>query len=171
MKRPLFPAVVVNGATIPAAAIAAEAQNHAAPSSKPGWAWHAAARALAIRELLRQEAARRDIDPDPRSLPAGRRETEEEAAIRQLLEAELDPAPPTEAELRAAYRANADRFRAADADALIPFEAVRDRIAASIERRRWAEAARAFTARLIAGSTVEGVSFDSETMARQRAHA
>lgn len=165
MKRPLFPDVVVNGVTISAAAIAAEAQNHAAPSGKPGWAWHAAARALALRELLRQEAQRRSIAPQPRTLPGGRRETEEEAAIRQLLETELVSEAPTEAELRAAHATAPAEIASS------PFEAVSDRVAAAVERRRWAEAARAFTARLLAAAHVEGVSFDAETMARQRAHA
>ena len=171
MRRPLFPDVVVDGTAIPAAEIAAEAQNHAAPSTKPGWAWHAAARALAVRELLRQEASRRGVRPDPRPLPGGRRETEEEATIRQLLEAELDLSPPSESELRAAYAAAPDRFRPANSASAMPFDIVRDRIAAAIERRRWSQAARAYIARLVEAATIEGVSFDAETLRRQRPDA
>ena len=44
MASPLLPEVAVNGETIPAAAIAAEAQLHPAPPGKPGLAWRAAAR-------------------------------------------------------------------------------------------------------------------------------
>ena len=56
MARPFFPEVSVNGHVIDRTLIAAEAQNHAAPPGKPGWAWQAAARALAIRSVLLQRA-------------------------------------------------------------------------------------------------------------------
>lgn len=141
--RPLFPDVVVNGQEIPAAAIAAEAQNHAAPKSKPGWAWHRAARALAIRALLLQEAERRGLRPEPRDLGHGRRETGEEAAIRLLLESELAPEPPDERQLRAAYEAEPGRFRspALYEAAHILFAAPPDDPAARAEARRRAAAA------------------------------
>ena len=48
--------VRVNGVTIPHDIISREAQNHPAPT--PIAAWTAAARALAVRELLLQEARR-----------------------------------------------------------------------------------------------------------------
>ena len=51
--------VVVNGVEITREAIGQEVQNH--PAGKPGEAWAAAARALAIRELLLQEARRLDL--------------------------------------------------------------------------------------------------------------
>jgi peptidyl-prolyl cis-trans isomerase C len=86
-RRPLQPDVVVNGETISAAAIAAEAQNHPAPSGKPGAAWSAAARALAVHALLGQEARRLGLEPEPRALGAGRRETDDEALIRAVIEA------------------------------------------------------------------------------------
>jgi peptidyl-prolyl cis-trans isomerase C len=110
--RPLLPAITVNGETIPAAAIAAEAQHHHAPKGKPGLAWRAATRALVIRTLLLQEARRRSLDPAPRELAAGRIETEEEALIRQILEIAVIPVEPGEAEIRAAYDADPFRFRA-----------------------------------------------------------
>ena len=47
MNMALFPEVVVNGETIPSAAIAAEAQNHSAPKDKPGIAWRKAAQCSA----------------------------------------------------------------------------------------------------------------------------
>ncbi|MCP1336601.1 peptidylprolyl isomerase [Futiania mangrovi] len=262
MNKPLFPDVVVNGVTIPARAIAAEAQNHAAPKGKPGWAWHAAARALAVRELLRQEASRAGIAPEPRALPGGRIETDEEAVLRALLDRRLSACPPSEEEVRAVYDANPERFvspalfeashilfaddtrdvtvrprarkraaavlaeiardpgaferiaraesdcpsranggmlgQLAEGDtvpefeavlkaiepgtvapepvetrygvhvlrldaradgAVLPFEAVRDRIAAAIERRRWAGEARAFVERLVSVADVQGVVF------------
>ena len=48
-------AVRVGGVEIPAAAIAAEAQNHPAPDATT--AWNEAAEALAIRQLLLAEAS------------------------------------------------------------------------------------------------------------------
>ncbi|NCO17517.1 MAG: peptidase, partial [Alphaproteobacteria bacterium] len=65
MGNPLQPELCVNGEVIPAAAIAAEAQNHPAPPGKPGLAWRAAARALAVRALLLQEARRLGLSPAP----------------------------------------------------------------------------------------------------------
>ncbi len=110
--RPLLPPVTVNGVEISAARIAAEAQMHPAPKGKPGHAWQAAARALAMRELLLQEARAREIAPAPVELAPGQLETDEEALIRQLLEAAVTPEPPGDPELRARYEARPDRFRA-----------------------------------------------------------
>ena len=109
--KPLFPAITVNGTEVSSQRIANEAQNHPAPQGKPGHAYTAAARALAVRELLLQEAHRRAIAPDPGEVAPGQVETDEEALIRQLLEAAVTPPPPEEAELRAAYAAQPERFR------------------------------------------------------------
>lgn len=108
-NRPV--AVTVNGVTIAAEAIAAEAQNHPMPRGKPGWAWQAAARALALREVLLQEARAHRIAPEPIELEEGKWETDEEALIRQLLESAIAPAAIDEARLRAVYDATPDRFR------------------------------------------------------------
>ncbi|MDD7972326.1 peptidylprolyl isomerase [Roseinatronobacter alkalisoli] len=110
--KPLLPPVFVNGVEIPAERIAAEAQNHPAPKEKPGLAWKAAARALAVRELMLQEARARGLTPDPAEVSPGQVETEDEALIRQLSEAAIQPAPADEAGLRAVYDAQPDRFRA-----------------------------------------------------------
>lgn len=110
--KPLLSDVTVNGEAISAEEIAAEAQNHPAPKSKPGLAWTAAARALAVRALLLQEARQRGLAADPQEVGEGRIETDDEALIRQVLDDALDPAAPTDAALRAAYRATPDRWRA-----------------------------------------------------------
>ena len=102
--------VTVNGVTIAAEAIAAEAQNHPMPRGKPGWAWQAAARALVLREVLLQEARARGIAPEPIEPEEGKWEIDEEALIRRLLESALAPATIDEAALRAAYDAAPDRF-------------------------------------------------------------
>ncbi|HTN64168.1 MAG TPA: peptidylprolyl isomerase [Devosia sp.] len=104
-------AVIVNGVTIAAQAIATEAQNHPMPRGKPGWAWQAAANALVLREVLLQEAKGRHIAPEPIELEEGKWETDDEALIRQLLESAIAPARIDEAQLRALYDAAPDRFR------------------------------------------------------------
>lgn len=113
MNMALFPDVVVNGETIPAATIGAEAQNHTAPKGKPGIAWRKAAQALAIRALLLQEARRRGLEADPEELAPGRVETEEEAMIHALLDDALTIAPVTEQAIHAEWARNPDRFRSA----------------------------------------------------------
>ena len=111
MNMALFPDVVVNGETIPSAAVAAEAQNHSAPKDKPGIAWRKAAQALAIRTLLLQEARARRLTADPEELAPGRVETEEEALIRALLDDALSIAPVTDADVRTEWAKDPDRFR------------------------------------------------------------
>jgi peptidyl-prolyl cis-trans isomerase C len=101
----------VNGEIIAAAAIAAEAQLHPAPPGKPGLAWRAAARALVVRALLFQEARRLRLAATPRALGPDRRETEEEALVRALIEARVAPEAPDEAACRAVYAANPGAFR------------------------------------------------------------
>lgn len=112
MGRPLFPAVAVNGRAISPEAIGLEAQNHEAPASKPGWAWRKAARALVVKQLLLDEAGRRGLAAEPRQVGPQRFETEEEALVRQVLEAAVEPFSPSEAEARKVYDARPDRFRA-----------------------------------------------------------
>ena len=106
------PAVRVNGVEISRAAIAREIQNH--PADTPGAAREEAARALAVRELLLQEARRRGIDADARTDENGRTEADEEALVRALIEADVAVPSPTEAECRRFYDTNAERFRSAD---------------------------------------------------------
>ncbi|NNU82020.1 peptidase [Halovulum dunhuangense] len=105
--------VVVNGETIPSAAIAAEAQNHQAPRDKPGIAWRKAAQALAIRALLLQEARRRGLKARSEELAPGRIETEEEALIRALLDEALTIPPVTDDAVRAEWEKDPDRYRSA----------------------------------------------------------
>jgi len=110
--KPLMPDVLVNGVEISAADIAAEAQNHNAPKGKPGWAWKSGARALVIRELLMQEARKRDLQPAPKELEPGKVETEDESLIRLLLEMAVVPDTPEDAEVAKVYAKHPDMFRA-----------------------------------------------------------
>jgi len=101
--------VSVNGVVIQRDTIAREVQHH--PASKPIEAWQSAARALVIRELLLQEARRLGIAPVPQSDGSGRRETEEEALIRGLIEQEVTTPEPDLAACRRYYEQNRRRFR------------------------------------------------------------
>mgnify|MGYP002779632810 CR=1 FL=1 len=109
---PTFGEVRVNGIEITPEAIAAEIQHHPAPDAET--AWVVAARALAVRELLLQEARRLDIAAQPLADEDGRKETEDDAVIRALLDAEVSPARPSGNECRRYYESNVQRFRTPD---------------------------------------------------------
>ena len=104
--------VSVNGVVIAREVIAREVQNH--PAEKPVLAWHAAARALVVRELLLQESRRLGIEAEPLRDPEGRSETPEEAAMRALIEREVVTPEPDEAACLRFYQQNRERFRSGD---------------------------------------------------------
>jgi len=104
--------VRVNGVAIPRDVISREAQHH--PARTPIEAWTAAARALAVRELLLQEARRLQIAAQPRSDGEGRRETGDEAAIRALVAREVQTPKADAAACRRYYEQNRQRFRSPD---------------------------------------------------------
>jgi peptidyl-prolyl cis-trans isomerase C len=108
--RPMV--VSVNGVAIARDAIVREMQHHAA--AKPIAAWQQAARALVIRELLLQEARRLAIAGLPLSDSDGRRETDEEAIIRGLIEREVTVPEPDDDTCRRYYERNDARFRSPD---------------------------------------------------------
>lgn len=111
MGAALFPDLVVNGETVPHTVVAAEAQNHTAPEDKPGIAWRKAARAIALRTLLLQEACRRGLKPKQAKIGPGRFETEEEALIRGLLEEAVEIDPPSMDDVRTEWDRNRTRFK------------------------------------------------------------
>jgi peptidyl-prolyl cis-trans isomerase C len=104
--------VSVNGVTIRHDEISREAQNHPAPT--PIAAWTAAARALAVRELLLQEARRIGLELEPLSDGEGRTETDDEASIRILVEREVSVPTPDDGTCRRYYEHNLRRFRSLD---------------------------------------------------------
>ena len=101
--------ISVNSIVIPREVIAREVQNH--PAARPIEAWQAAARALVVRELLRQEAERLAIDEPPLADDEGRTETAEEASVRGLIAREVMTPEPDEDACRRFYLVNARRFR------------------------------------------------------------
>lgn len=103
--------VIVNGVLIARDEIVREMQHH--PAGKPVAAWQQAARALVIRELLMQEARRLDIAPEPLT-EDGRRETDEEAIMRGLIDREV-VVPQADNEIcRRYYERHTSQFRSPD---------------------------------------------------------
>lgn len=136
--------VTVNGVAIDHNVISRETQNHPAPT--PIAAWTAAVRALAVRELLLQEARRLELRPDPIADEESRKETEEEALVRLLIERKVATPAPDEASCQRYYRHNLARFRSADIyeashiliaahpDQPVAFAAARERALAILSR-------------------------------------
>lgn len=104
--------VAVNGVVIARDAIARETQNH--PSETPIKAWQEAARSLVVRELLLQEAKRLDVRAVLLSDDADRRETEDEASIRGLIEQEVVIPVADDETCRRYYEMNRKRFVSQD---------------------------------------------------------
>jgi peptidyl-prolyl cis-trans isomerase C len=100
--------VRVNGVEIAEAAILTEMQHHPAPSA--GEAMRAAAEALAVRELLLQEARLLGLDPAPEG-----DETGDEALVRRLIAREVASPRADAAACRRYYDNNPRRFRSPDA--------------------------------------------------------
>lgn len=136
-------AIRINDVTIPEAAVLAEAQHH--PAAGPDAARAAAAEALAVRELLLQEARRQRIEPSLQADNEGRREAEEDALIRCLLDANVT-VPEADAETcRRYYDNNRQRFRSPDL-----YEAAHILFAASADNAKAYETAASKAAAAIA---------------------
>lgn len=103
------PTIRLNGVTLPPQMIAAEAQHH--PARTPAAAFQAAARALIIRTLLLEEAARQSLEVALELVGEGKREAPEEAKIRLLLERCVPVHDASEAECRAYYDDHPAQFR------------------------------------------------------------
>jgi peptidyl-prolyl cis-trans isomerase C len=104
--------VSVNGIAIARDAIVREMQHH--PAKKPIEAWQNAARALVVRELLLQRARALDISPAPAADEAGRRETDDEAIMRAVVEREVSLPEADDETCRRYYANNIARFRSED---------------------------------------------------------
>ncbi|MGG9998899.1 peptidylprolyl isomerase [Pseudovibrio ascidiaceicola] len=106
-SKPIITDVSVNGVQISEQNILAEAQNH--PAENPGQAVQAAARALVVRELLLQQAKSLNIQAAPEQMDDGS-ETPEDAAIRELIEQEVDIPSASTDECQRYYENNKARF-------------------------------------------------------------
>lgn len=106
-SKPIITDVSVNGVQISEQDILAEAQNH--PAENPGMAVQAAARALVVRELLLQQAKSLNIEAAPEQMDDGS-ETPEDAAIRELIEQEVEIPTASKDECQRYYENNRTRF-------------------------------------------------------------
>lgn len=100
--------VSVGGVEISPADIAAEAQNHPAPS--PELAWAAAAEALVVRRLLLDEADRLGMVATELTDADGRMLAPDDARIEALLEQEVKTPSADEATARRYYDRHPERF-------------------------------------------------------------
>lgn len=110
--KSLFHEVSVNGVKIMEADILAEAQNHQAQT--PGEALMEAAKALVIRELLWQEAKLTKSSSLPKADGSGQKETRKDAAIRALIDREVDVPEASDTECKRFYDNNPDRCKSED---------------------------------------------------------
>lgn len=114
--KPVVPvkptAVSVNGVSIAREDIAREAQNH--PALTPREAWLSAARALAIRELLLQRARALGLSSAPIGDDDGRRETDEEALVRAVIDRDVVVPTADDAACKRFYEQNLKGFRTPD---------------------------------------------------------
>jgi len=106
--KPKSPEIYVNGVEITLEDIQQEVQNHEAETAKD--AYLSAARALVIRELLLQKAQGLGIDAEPMEDAQGRRETNDDAKVRQLLEQEVDVPRAGEEECQRYFEQHQDKF-------------------------------------------------------------
>lgn len=106
---PVLDAIAVNEVEIPEREILSEAQNH--PAETPGRALRAAAEALVVRELLWQEAQRLNFVMPPQQDENGRLETDRDAAIRELIDREVQAPTATEEESRRYFARHPEKFR------------------------------------------------------------
>lgn len=74
-----------------------------------------------------------------------------EAALRTLAEGQITPAP-----VRTQFGWHVIRMDALAEGQVLPFEAVRPKIATALEKAAWARAARDYVAGLVAGATISG---------------
>ncbi|MCP4316888.1 MAG: peptidylprolyl isomerase [Hyphomicrobiales bacterium] len=106
--KPVTKEISVNGIAISETELLAEAQNH--PADNPGGALAEAARALVVRELLWQEARRLELAVLPENDADGRLETERDAAIRALIDRQVDVPTAGEEECRRYYDQNPEKL-------------------------------------------------------------
>src|SRR3990167_3610227 len=130
-----WPRIRVNGVLIEPEAMALELQYH--PAAEQSEAMFLAAQALVIRELLQQRCSELSV-----KVEAGIGESQEEAAIRSLIELEVPVPEADESVCEHFYASNLPRFVSAPLLAArhILLECAPDDIEARISKREQAEA-------------------------------
>jgi len=141
--------IFINEAEIDDDTVFSEMQYHSAETMEQ--ARDAAAQALVVRELLRQEAVKRGL---------GKPEDADEAldaALMALIEKEVSVPPATADYCKNYYDQNKARFRASDAsNAFLPFELVEDKIRDYLHTRSIREGIRSYVLNLAEGARISG---------------
>lgn len=133
----------------------AEMQYH--PAANAQEAQCKAAQALAVRELLLQEAARLGINaPDP----AAAQEIKDEFIIGRLLEQEVTTPEPDDQTCLRYYNQNRKVFRNSS-NSQAPFEQVRPAIAAYLKEVSWQTAVRQYLKILAGKNSVVGIQLEA----------
>ena len=147
--------VMINGVEISDDAVFNEMQYHPAESAED--AKMAAAQSLVIQELLRQEAGKQGYLSDD----AGLEDTDAvEAAVMQLIEAEVTCPEADIQTCRHYYDVNLERFRAVDQpDRVVSFESVADKIRDYLHTQSVREGVRAYVLDLSAKARISGFKF------------
>lgn len=144
--------IFVNETEIDDHAVFSEMQYHSAATMEQ--ARDAAAQALVIRELLRQEAVRRGLS---RPEDAG---DVLDAALMALIEEEVSTPPATTEFCRTYYEHNKPRFTVSDASSsVLPFEMVEDKIRDYLQTRSVREGVRSYILSLADGARISGFDF------------
>lgn len=143
--------VFVNHTEITDDQVFAEMQYH--PASSVSEAQEKAAQALAIRELLLQEAARLGITAPDSTATA---EIQEDYVISRLLEQEVMTPEPDELSCQRYYEHNRNTFRDTEGNAVL-FEYVQPTIAAYLKEASWQMAVKQYLKVLVGKARVAGV--------------
>lgn len=141
--------IFVNETEIDDDTVFSEMQYH--PAEQMEEARDTAAQALVVRELLRQEAARKGIDG------ATGCDEELDAALIKLVENEVVVPAATSEFCQTYYKQNKDRFRASDASSsVLPFEMVEDKIRDYLHTRSTREGIRSYVLNLAGNARISG---------------
>lgn len=141
--------IFINETEIEDDAIFSEMQYH--PADDMEQARDAAAQALVVRELLKQEAQRQNLDGIGGDVDAM------DAALMQLVEKEVAIPEATTEFCRTYYEQNKERFRASDASsAILPFDMVEDKICNYLQTRSVREGIRAYVLNLAREARITG---------------
>lgn len=141
--------IFVNEAEIDDDTVFSEMQYH--PAEKMEEARDAAAQALVVRELLKQEATKQGLDGATGS------DDELDAAVMALVEKEVAVPAATSEFCKTYYGQNKDRFRASDASSsVLPFEMVEDKIRDYLHTRSTREGIRSYVLSLAGNARISG---------------
>lgn len=126
-----------------------EMQYH--PSENRLEATDAAAKALLVKEILRQEAVKEGL------LDEKADDVELEAAIVKLVEENVTTPQASQDVCKRYYEQNTERFKAQDTGEILPFDMVEDKIRDYLHTRSVHEGLRAYVLKLAEEMTIKGV--------------